>query len=145
MEFTLFRCGGSWKDICNVIQKNIYGRRIIEDNFCKGIGDGLSIQFWLDNWLGDGFLKVKYFRFFVLCIMKDIIGVEMGVWDGWNWCWVMYWRRILYFWEGDQKKFLMKDLEIVNLNNFVKDRNVWRFNSLGDYFVKLFCKEWFKF
>ncbi|XP_071694540.1 uncharacterized protein [Rutidosis leptorrhynchoides] len=50
-------------------------------------GDGRSIQFWKDNWRGDGALKDMYGRLFHLEVDEKCVLADRCSSNGWNWLW----------------------------------------------------------
>ena len=53
---------------------------------CK-VGDGSSVRFWKDTWLGDGPLSTRYNRLFRLDSNEECLVNERFVNGIWSWCW----------------------------------------------------------
>ena len=67
------------------------------------LGDGKSIKFWEDKWIGDLPLKHKFLRLHSLSLNVDSLMCEMGEWvinsnEG-EIRWGLCWRRKLSVWE----------------------------------------------
>lgn len=90
--------------------------------------------FWVDLWIGDVFLKVKFRCFFVIILNKEVLVASMGVWDGVNWSWVFQWRRKLFVWEVGLKN----DLVVLFSGVFLDYEN-------GNFFFRLMCKKLMEF
>lgn len=73
----------------------------MRSNFQCKIGNGLSIKFWEDCWLGEESLKVKFRRLFRASAQKNSVIGEIGEWVGGEWKWKFEWIRNLRAGEGE--------------------------------------------
>jgi hypothetical protein len=65
-----------WKDICSIDIRE--DESWFAQNLSRKIGNGLSTRFWLDCWLGDNPLSVRYPRLFSISAFKE--GVVGDFW-----------------------------------------------------------------
>ncbi|GJX27029.1 hypothetical protein Tco_0233325, partial [Tanacetum coccineum] len=63
------------------------------NQFIKKVGNGLNTSFWLDKWVGDVPLNVRFPRLFHLEGNKDIMAGCKGRWVEGVWEWVWDWVR----------------------------------------------------
>ena len=78
---------GVWAGIVGSIN-HLHSSGIVPLNSIRfKVGDGSSIRFWKDTWLGDAPLYIRYNRLFHLDNNKDCFirqRINNGSWD-WNW------------------------------------------------------------
>ncbi|GJX02450.1 putative RNA-directed DNA polymerase, eukaryota, reverse transcriptase zinc-binding domain protein [Tanacetum coccineum] len=80
---------GTWSSIIKVGKE--IDRLGIEftSSFGRKLGNGESIRFWVDKWVGNYKLCDRFPRLFRLERNKEVHVGDRGCWDhiGWNWCW----------------------------------------------------------
>nr|GEW04608.1 glycerol-3-phosphate acyltransferase 1 [Tanacetum cinerariifolium] len=80
---------GTWSSIIKVGKE--IDRLGIEftSSFGRKLGNGESIRFWVDKWVGNYKLCDQFPRLFRLERNKEVHVGDRGCWDhnGWNWCW----------------------------------------------------------
>ncbi|GJR97831.1 RNA-directed DNA polymerase, eukaryota, reverse transcriptase zinc-binding domain protein [Tanacetum coccineum] len=80
---------GTWSSIIKVAKE--IDRLGIEftSSFGRKLGNGESIHFWVDKWVGNYKLCDRFPRLFRLERNKEVHVGDRGCWDhiGWNWCW----------------------------------------------------------
>ncbi|KAK7259217.1 hypothetical protein RIF29_24817 [Crotalaria pallida] len=64
--------------------------------------------------------------------------MDMGLWNGLQWCWIFNWRRPLFQWEKGQVEELKMKLEEASLAIEGNDVPHWRFEERGNYSTKSF-------
>lgn len=84
----------------------------VEDILTQGleiiVGNGASILFWQDSWIGHQPLKLIYPRLFMISTQKDDFIINVGSWIENEWVWDLQWRRRRIFnWELEQCQSLM--------------------------------------
>ena len=62
----------------------------------RKVGNGSSVLFCLDCWVGDFHLKAKYTRLFSISQRKEARISDMGCWIDNSWHWNFLWRRQLF-------------------------------------------------
>ena len=73
--------------------------RSFEDCLKWEVGNGKTISFWEDRWVGNVTLKSKFLRLYSLIVDKDI---SLNLCEDWiNSVWLenLIWRRGLFEWE----------------------------------------------
>ncbi|KAL9691204.1 hypothetical protein QQ045_011623 [Rhodiola kirilowii] len=122
-----------WKDII----KSVQGKSEVALTFKKGVklklGNGKTISFWYDIWLGDKPVKDQYPKLFLLALDSQATVRGMGSWVGGIWLWQLSFRRTLYPWEEVYKRELEMGLKHVWLKSEADDRMVWSFSSDGNF------------
>ena len=105
-----------WKDLCSICKVNNYSnwfdRRIRWKH-----GNGGTIKFWEDYWVGDRPLKESFPRLYSVSDSKEMAVSEMGDWisnkNREEFIWMLLWRRELFVWEQGLKRQLMSEISIV--------------------------------
>ncbi|CAL0303331.1 unnamed protein product [Lupinus luteus] len=80
----------------------------------REVGEGGSIGFWSDLWVGEVCLRDKFQRLFQVALHKDASLKSMGVWRNDSWCWSLSWRRNLFEWEKEEERILLNVLQDVS-------------------------------
>ncbi|GMJ01911.1 hypothetical protein HRI_003860300 [Hibiscus trionum] len=88
-----------WK---NVAKFSIGSNSTFQNNIRFCVGDGSLIQFWSDDWLGLGALKIRFPRMYALASKKDGPITDFGSEVNGRWEWKVELRRRLFDWELDQ-------------------------------------------
>ena len=73
---------------------------MVDDNFTSvllnclsfAVGDGTSIFFWHDKWVGNGCLKDLFPSLFVISSQPLGFVCDYGAWEGGNWQWRLCWH-----------------------------------------------------
>ncbi|XP_068491914.1 uncharacterized protein [Phaseolus vulgaris] len=107
-----------------------------EDGFKWEVGNGKSIKFWEDRWVGNDILKNKFPRLFSLCVEKDVSLEHCGFWANSVREWSLAWRRSLFDWEKVQVRQL---LEVVHNSCPVLekvDKCIWKDVKFQEFSVK---------
>ncbi|PNX58821.1 receptor-like kinase, partial [Trifolium pratense] len=91
-----------WRDICTV-----GGRRGDEvgwfpSNVNSVLGNGLSIQFWQEKWIGGAPLCFVYPQLYRLERYKEIMVADRGIWNDGQWRWQWDWLEELSIAEADE-------------------------------------------
>ncbi|GKC44506.1 putative RNA-directed DNA polymerase [Tanacetum coccineum] len=82
--------GGKWSDIIKVGNDIEKTQVPFIGSFRKKVGDGCNTLFWLNQWLGDFKLSVRFPRLFALESNKQVSVSGRGSWGidgGWKWEW----------------------------------------------------------
>lgn len=102
------------------------------ESFKWDIGNGSTIRFWKDCWLGSNTMNKTFPRLFNLAVDKDITVEQIKS------CWrnesSLLWRRNLRGWEIDSASNLGIIVSHINLSNS-KDKVKWTVNN-SDFSVK---------
>jgi hypothetical protein len=112
-----------WKDICSIganLDIHWFSRSVY-----KKLGNGASISFWFDSWVGDAPLKYQFPRLFAISSQKEekvaSVWNPVGGVERWN----LRWRRRFFVWEEElveEFKNLISNILVTN----VEDRWCWR-------------------
>jgi hypothetical protein len=78
----------------------------------KKLGNGNSVKFWKDVWVGDQTLQNRFPRLFGISVQQEYMVRDMGSWVNGVWRWGMGWRREFFVWEED----LHRDLAVAIRN-----------------------------
>ncbi|KAJ0909846.1 putative reverse transcriptase zinc-binding domain-containing protein [Helianthus annuus] len=114
------------------IHNLIKGTRI--HNLIKGVlGNGKSIRFWIDRWIGDQPLMTKWPNLFAIesiksCSVRDRISVVGGS-AQWNWCWLCSPVSDLQVAELADSQNVLKDVVVSD----EKDRWIWSLDKSGSF------------
>lgn len=100
------------------------------------MGNGLSIKFWSDVWLGSECLKDCFPRLYQVSSQKEANISQMGEWRGTSWCWNWAWRRSFFDWEVGIFEELQGILTQVCVQQDVEDTWVWKPDPLRGFSVK---------
>lgn len=116
--------GSIWSSIRSVDKWGKKFKSITNQGWWMRIGDGRKNKFWMDKWIGDGCLKDKFPRLFLVSSQKYEPIANLGVWDGIHWHWNLTWRRYLFQWEIQQLEELLNMVQQVNLSNTTQHK-IW--------------------
>ncbi|KAK8993149.1 hypothetical protein V6N11_033253 [Hibiscus sabdariffa] len=105
-------------------------------NLTIQVGDGKSVFFWTDLWIGDFALKDKFPRIFALSRNKSGFLVDFGFKVGLDWNWSIPLRRPLFDWEKLQWNNLLECLNNFKPSNTEHDWVRWFGSSDGSFSVK---------
>jgi mannosylglycoprotein endo-beta-mannosidase len=123
-----------WKDARN-LEVGENNSNWVVDNIVRRLGNGLSIRFWKEVWIGDSPLCLMFPRLFSLSLQKDACIGELLLADGERRRWNFNWRRNLFQWEVDRVNVLVGLLVNVNLSH-LEDGWIWKANPEEGFSVK---------
>ena len=111
------------------------GIQKVKDRFYMGasfsVGNGENTRFWIDTWLGEVPLKVKFSKLFGCCRSKESL-----VSDCWKqFEWVVSFRRTFGMAETQEWNHLLQELEGIQPTNN-PDRVIWKLEKKGHYTTK---------
>lgn len=116
------------------------GVQKVRDKFYLGmpflVGNGEKIRFWIDTWLGDIPLKLRFPRIFARCRDPNIMMI-CDYWDGEEWG--MDFRTTFGPTELAEWEELLDQLSNTQLNN-ADDKAVWKLEGKGGYTTKSMYK-----
>jgi hypothetical protein len=87
--------GSTWSRLVNHCGKDTRLQNIMNNHTVMLVGNGKRIKFWLDDWTDNGSLAEKFSALFQLSNDKEASLDKMGMWDGYAWCWVFSWNKVL--------------------------------------------------
>ncbi|GJV97932.1 hypothetical protein Tco_1549509 [Tanacetum coccineum] len=76
-----------WAMIVGSLNTLHFSGIVTNDTFKCKVGDGASVRFWKDTWLGDEPLSIRYNRLFRLGSNEECLINERLVNGSWSWCW----------------------------------------------------------
>jgi len=134
------RSSGWWRAVCSIGKIKMQQQQVQVDWFLEGIskrmGNGNSIRFWEDIWLGTCSLRVSFPRLYMISEQKSLTVNQMGSWLDQNWMWNLLWRRRMLVWEEEQLSNLNNLLLSVSPEQDNQDKWVWSFDNSGCYSSK---------
>lgn len=101
----------------------------------KTVRGGDATKFWLEDWLGGGCLRGKYYRLYNLSKLKWARVCDCGFWDLGTWRWKLLWRRPLVGRELNWEHNLIQELGAARLCEDSLDNWTWTAASDGNYSV----------
>ncbi|KAE8701523.1 leghemoglobin C2-like [Hibiscus syriacus] len=119
-----------WRGIVNNFSKNDFIGGCLRSHAKIQIGNGESVSFWKDTWLGDCPLKILFPRIFALSTNKGGNVAAFGSFDLNGWEWNIKTRRNLCDWEVLQLVELLNSLKDIKLIESLEDCLLW--DGLGD-------------
>ncbi|GLT52595.1 hypothetical protein SLA2020_485530 [Shorea laevis] len=84
---------GVWKDIMDIGRGSEGLEAMLVKGFKWKVGDGSSVDFWNDKWVGDKPLKNLFPRLYALADSREGRLKDMGYWRAESWIWDYRWRR----------------------------------------------------
>ncbi|GMI86868.1 hypothetical protein like AT4G29090 [Hibiscus trionum] len=106
---------------------------LLEAYYFLHVGDGKSILFWSDKWVGDSPLKIKFPRIYALATNKTGKIEDFGTKQGSSWSWNIPLRRAPFDWELEQWNACMDCLNAFKQENFDRDCFTWKATGDGIY------------
>ncbi|GKV50269.1 hypothetical protein SLEP1_g56981 [Rubroshorea leprosula] len=82
-----------WRDVCRLDYSCTSRVGWLLDGFKLKLGEGNSVKFWEDVWIGDESLANKFPRLFLNSLGKSKSISQMGFWSNGSWNWSLEWRR----------------------------------------------------
>jgi hypothetical protein len=74
-----------WKDVLSIFDPNNVIDLVLRENIKFMIGDGSSILFWSDVWIGSNALRGIFFRLYQISTIQNGLVNEMGQWMNDHW------------------------------------------------------------
>lgn len=115
-----------FKDIWKCRKEGVMRSWISNNMFKWRVGDGLTVKFWKDMWVGNRVLRVQFNRLFNLCLDRDIRVADMK--EKWSSDNRSLWRRNLMGWELDSEHKLGLIIENLHLGDN-NDTLEWKENN----------------
>ncbi|KAE8663132.1 putative AP2/ERF domain-containing transcription factor [Hibiscus syriacus] len=112
-------------------------------NICLRAGNGESVEFWHDVWLGLVPLKDRFPRLFALSNNKGGKVAEFRLNNASGWVWDIQVRRNLVDWEVEQWLQLISLLNSTTLSLLEEDCWIWLGNGEGCFSAKSCIKNFF--
>jgi hypothetical protein len=112
---------------------------VLRENFKFIIGDGFSILFWSNVWIGSNTLRSIFPRLYQIFTIQNGLVNEMGQWMNGHWRWNLVWRRNLLSYEEQQYHHFLSMLEPMIIRQEKNDKLIWSCNSNGSFSVKSCC------
>ncbi|KAE8713501.1 hypothetical protein F3Y22_tig00110206pilonHSYRG00009 [Hibiscus syriacus] len=125
-----------WRGIVNNFIKDDAIGGCLRSHAKLQIGNGKSISFWSDLWIGEFPLKLLFPRIFALSTNKLGTVVDFGSFDSNGWGWNIQTRRSLCDWEIEQLAELLDMLKNINLLEHLEDCLLWDGSGEGLFSVK---------
>ncbi|KAL9682467.1 hypothetical protein QQ045_014266 [Rhodiola kirilowii] len=150
-----------WKDIIKSVQGNSEVALAFKEGLKLKLGNGKTISFWYDVWMGDKPIKDQYTKLFIKSVQgnfevalafKEGLKLKLGNGKTISFCggfssynvgngflgWgslvmQLTFSRILYQWEEVYKRELEEGLRHVQLKDEENDRIVWSFSADGSF------------
>ncbi|GMP36558.1 hypothetical protein CsSME_00008648 [Camellia sinensis var. sinensis] len=138
---TIIICSSIWKDIMGLALENPALFNFFLTNSKVVIGNGASISFWKDIWVGTECLQSKFLWLFSLSSDKNGSRLEFIVRKSSSSNWNLSFRRPLLAWEDES----VHNMQVLlgngsSLRHGMKDRMSWKASSQGVFKAKdLFC------
>ncbi|GKV34650.1 hypothetical protein SLEP1_g43008 [Rubroshorea leprosula] len=124
-----------WRDVCRLDYSCSNRVGWLLDGFKLKLGEGISVKFWEDVWIGDETLANKFPRLFLNSLGRTKSISQMGFWSNGSWNWSLEWRRPILSWEEHSMAELWRMLQNIQPSKGQKDRWEWR-NDQGMYSAK---------
>jgi hypothetical protein len=128
-----------WKDVLSILDPNSVIGLVLRENIKFKIGDGSSILFWSDEWIGSNALRSIFPKLYQISTFRNGLVNEMGQWVNDQWRWNLVWRRKLLSYEEQQYHHLLSMLEPTIIRQGKDDKLIWSCNSDGSFSVKSCC------
>jgi mannosylglycoprotein endo-beta-mannosidase len=123
-----------WHDVRN-LEVGVNNSNWVVENIVRSLGNGLSIRFWRDVWIGDSPLCLKFPRLYSLSMQKDVCVGELLMVEGDRRWWNLNWRRNLFQWEMERLNVLVGLIANVSLS-LQEDGCIWKLNPVDGFSVK---------
>ncbi|OMP09544.1 hypothetical protein COLO4_05373 [Corchorus olitorius] len=96
------KCSSIWKNILIPRRHEHTDIASLSYGMSTIVGNGKNIKFWLDHWIGDGPLNLRFPRIFSLAVDKDARIADLRTLDNAEWRWSIRLKRNLFSWETEQ-------------------------------------------
>ncbi|GKV01589.1 hypothetical protein SLEP1_g14135 [Rubroshorea leprosula] len=124
-----------WRDVCRLDCSCTNSVGWLLDGFKLKLGEGNSVKFWEDVWIGDESLANKFPRLFLNSLDREKSIAQMGFWSNGSWSWSLEWRRPNFSWEEHSMAELRRMLQTIQPIKGQKDQWEWRHDQ-GIYSAK---------
>ncbi|GKV01533.1 hypothetical protein SLEP1_g14082 [Rubroshorea leprosula] len=124
-----------WRDVCRLDYSCTNRVGWLLDGFKLKLGEGNSVKFWEDVWIGDESLANKFPRLLLNSLGRAKSISQMGFWSNGSWSWSLEWRRPNFSWEKHSMAELRRMLQTIQPIKGQKDRWEWRHDQ-GIYSAK---------
>ncbi|XP_019442350.1 PREDICTED: uncharacterized protein LOC109347073 [Lupinus angustifolius] len=133
-----FKRGSSWWRDLGCLGNRLFGvhNGWFTESVRRRTGDGESIVFWRDLWVGEVCLFNRFHRLFQIALDKDACISFLGEWRDGSWLWSLIWRRRLYDWEKCDEEDLLNCLKDVKPVTDAEDGWLWIHAKDGAYSVQ---------
>ncbi|KAE8655648.1 hypothetical protein F3Y22_tig00117021pilonHSYRG00103 [Hibiscus syriacus] len=137
------RASWIWRGVINNFFSNDGFGVCIRSNLRWKTGNGHSVVFWNDAWLGEVPLKDLFPRLYTLSTNKEGKVVEFRESHAAGWVWDIQFRRNLVDWEVDQWLHLISLLNNTSLSHDEEDGWIWFGNGEGCFSTNSCIKSFF--
>ncbi|GKV44750.1 hypothetical protein SLEP1_g51909 [Rubroshorea leprosula] len=128
-----------WRDVCRLDYSCTSRVDWLLDGFKLKLGEGNSVKFWEDVWIGDESLANKFPRLFLNSLGRTKSISQMGFWSNGSWNWSLEWRRPNFSWEEHSMAKLWRMLQTIQPIKGQKDRWEWRHDQVWSK-----CLQWWR-
>ncbi|XP_057790858.1 uncharacterized mitochondrial protein AtMg00310-like [Salvia miltiorrhiza] len=125
---------GWWKIVLGISRGD--DGKWLRDNVEVVLGEGDSLSFWHDWWIGEGKLSEKFPRLFRISNNKHGTVKSMGIWVEGTWRWNLEWSREPRGREHDQIQSLISIINCCVLRVDKRDGWSWKASSNGVFSIK---------
>ncbi|KAE8709200.1 hypothetical protein F3Y22_tig00110332pilonHSYRG01083 [Hibiscus syriacus] len=131
-----------WRGIVKNFSSDAFGD-CFRRNLCVRAGNGETVQFWHDVWLGSAPLKDRFPRLFALSNNREGKVAEFTLHNDSGWVWDIQMRRNLVDWEVEQWRLIISLLNSSSLSLVEEDCWIWLGNGEGCFTAKSCMKTYF--
>ncbi|KAE8681632.1 hypothetical protein F3Y22_tig00111311pilonHSYRG00173 [Hibiscus syriacus] len=127
----------TWRGIVKNLSSESTAKWMSGKSFRWIVGDGKSVLFWEDMWLGESPLRSRYPRIYRLALRKYITVRDMisaGEWKNLDSS-ALFERQLLDR-EFNTVRIIKREVDDVSLNPFLTDRIIWVHETDGLFMVK---------
>ncbi|GKU96367.1 hypothetical protein SLEP1_g9608 [Rubroshorea leprosula] len=125
-----------WRDVCKIDQGEGTMNNWVSLGFEAKLGDGGTLKFWSDVWVGRSALSIKFPRLFLLTTDQNATVKDMGSWRNSSWYWELPWKRQLRSWEEDLEKELLEIINTAHPSQNKEDQWRWLLETSRNYTTK---------
>ncbi|GKU94756.1 hypothetical protein SLEP1_g8202 [Rubroshorea leprosula] len=125
-----------WRDVCKIDQGEGIMNNWVSLGFEAKLGDGGTLKFWSDVWVGGSALSIKFPHLFLLTTDQNATIKDMGTWRNSSWHWKLPWKRQLRSWEEDLEKELLEIINTTHPSQNKEDQWSWHLEISGNYTTK---------
>ncbi|MCH80955.1 putative ribonuclease H protein [Trifolium medium] len=101
----------------------------------KKLGNGNSIKFWKDVWVGEQCLAQRFSRLFGISVQQDEFIRNVGSWVNGEWRWGLSWRKNFFVWEQTLVQELLDLISNVAITD-ADDGWIWIPERVEGFLVK---------
>ncbi|GLU19134.1 hypothetical protein SLE2022_353990 [Rubroshorea leprosula] len=125
-----------WKDVCKINQGDGIKNNWVSLGFEEKLGDGGTLKFWSDVWVGGRALSNKFPCLFSLSTGQNANVKDMGTWRNNSWHWELPWKRQLCSWEEELERELLETIKTAHPIQNKEDQWRWHLDPSGIYSTK---------